>query len=223
MTELADGLRSLWESLASIDAERLRNLELPPLSYDLLQSIALGISLAACAGLRAWLPLLATGVGVRLGFLSLGDSFQFLGSNGALAVFFVATVVEMLGDKIPVVDHALDSLSTFLKPIAGIALAASVLWTVEDPLVALALGLAVGAPSALVPHAAKSTLRGVLNPLTSGLAAPVLSFLEDLLVFGLVALAILLPLFVAALFVLFGLATGRWFFRARAKAEPVAA
>ena len=190
--------------------QRLSHLELPAMSVDLLQSIALGIALAACAGLRAWLPLFAVGLSVRLGVVPLGDSFRFLGSNTALTVFAIATVIELIADKIPVVDHALDALSTFLKPIAGMVLAASVLWTVDDPIVAIALGVMVGAPASLVPHTAKATLRGVLSPITGGLAAPVLSIFEDVIAFGLVALAILAPFVVAAGFVLFVLVTGKF-------------
>lgn len=221
--ELKNGVASLVAQIAAFDWSRLRHLELPPFSYDLLQSLALGIALAACAGLRAWLPMFATGVGVRLGFLSLGDSFKFLGSNTALTVFLIATVIELLADKIPVLDHTLDALSTFLKPVAGIVLAASVLWTVNDPLVALALGLIVGAPSSLLPHAAKATLRGVLSPITGGLAAPVLSVLEDFLAIGLVALAILLPFVVAAAFVLFAIVTGRFVKKRMNSAQPTEA
>jgi hypothetical protein len=153
--------------------------------------------------------LFVVGLSVRFGVLPLGESFRFLGSNAALAVFLIATIVEMIADKIPVVDHALDSLSTFLKPVAGMVLAASVLWTVDDPIVALALGVMVGAPASLLPHTAKATVRGVLSPLTAGLAAPVLSVIEDIIAFGLVAMAILTPLVVAAGVVLFALVTGR--------------
>lgn len=210
-SSLETGLGGFFEMLRNTDwSSRLSHLELPVMSVDLLQSIALGISLAACAGLRAWLPFFAVGLSVRLGVLPLGDSFRFLGSNVALAVFAVATVIEVLADKIPVVDHALDALSTFLKPAAGMVLAASVMWTVDDPIVALALGVMVGAPASLVPHAAKATLRGVLSPITAGLAAPILSVLEDVIAFGLVALAILAPFVVAAGFVLFALVTGKF-------------
>lgn len=199
------------ETLRSTDwSERLRNLELPPLSVDLLQSVALGLALAACAGLRAWLPMFVVGLSARFGVLPLGDSFAFLGSNVALSVFAIATVIEVLGDKIPAVDHALDLLATFLKPVVGVVLAASVLWTVDDPLVALALGLMVGAPAAIVPHAAKAGIRSVVSPITAGLAAPILSVLEDIIAIGLIALAILAPLVVAAGFVLFALVTGRF-------------
>ena len=210
-SSLETGLGGFFEMLRNTDwSSRLSHLELPVMSVDLLQSIALGISLAACAGLRAWLPFFAVGLSVRLGVLPLGDSFRFLGSNVALTVFAVATVIEVLADKIPVVDHALDALSTFLKPAAGMVLAASVMWTVDDPIVALALGVMVGAPASLVPHAAKATLRGMLSPITAGLAAPILSVLEDVIAFGLVALAILAPFVVAAGFVLFALVTGKF-------------
>jgi hypothetical protein len=208
---LQAGLGSFLDMLRNTEwSTRLRHLELPPMSVDLLQSIALGIALAACAGLRAWLPLFAVGLSVRLGVVPLGDSFRFLGSNTALTVFLIATIIEVLADKIPVVDHALDALSTFLKPLAGMLLAASVMWTVDDPIVALALGVMVGAPASMVPHAAKATLRGVLSPITMGLAAPVLSLLEDVIAFGMVALAILAPFVVAAGFILFALVTGKF-------------
>lgn len=165
---------------------------------EVVPSLALGIGLAACAGIRAWLPLLLVGGLARWGVISLAPSFQFISSNRALILFGVATVVEIAGDKIPAVDHALDALSTVLRPAAGALLASSVLWSVSDPLTALALGTAVGAPSALVPHAAKSTLRIASTTFTGGLANPVLSFLEDGAALVLFVLTVLVPVAVAS-------------------------
>src|SRR5574341_928507 len=122
---------------------------------ELLPALAMAIALAAAAGLRAWLPLLAVGALARLGALELGQSFQFLSSDRALVLFGVATAIEVLGDKIPAVDHTLDLIGTPLRPLAGAVLAASVLGTVTDPLTSTVIGIAVGAPSALVPHVAK--------------------------------------------------------------------
>ena len=160
-------------------------------------SLAMGIGLAACAGIRAWLPLLLAGGLARWGVLELGPSFQFISSDRALILFGIATVVEILGDKIPAVDHTLDSISTVLRPVAGSVLAASVLWQVSDPLTALTLGVAVGAPTSLVPHAAKSVLRAASTTLTGGLANPLISVLEDVLAFGLFLLTVLVPVLVA--------------------------
>ena len=108
-------------------------------------------------------------------------------------------MIELVGDKVPVVDHALDVIGTPLRPAAGALLAAAVLGTVSDPLTALALGTAVGAPSALVPHAAKTALRTVSTTLTGGLANPLLSFLEDVVTVVTFVLAILVPVLVVAL------------------------
>lgn len=176
---------------------------------EIVPSLALGIGLAACAGLRAWLPLLLLGGLARWGVVDLSPSFEFVASTRALILFGVATVVEIAGDKIPAVDHALDVLSTVLRPAAGSLLAASVLWQVSDPLTAMALGVAVGAPSALVPHAAKSTLRVVSTTFTGGLANPVLSLVEDAAALVLFALTVVLPVLAAALVVLTGVLIAR--------------
>jgi hypothetical protein len=166
---------------------------------DALSCLALAVALAACAGIRAWLPLFLAGCLSRAGLLKMGASFAFIGSNKALALFALATLIEILGDKVPAVDHTLDALGTVLRPAAGSLLAASVMWKVSDPLAALALGTAVGAPTALVPHAAKSVLRAASTTLTAGLANPALSLLEDLLTLGLFVLAVVVPVLVAAL------------------------
>ena len=168
---------------------------------DLVSSVGLAIGLAACAGLRAWLPLLLAGALARGGFLTLGHSFAFLATNRALILFGVATLVEVVGDKVPAVDHALDMISTVLRPAAGTLLAASVMWEVRDPLTALALGVAVGAPAALVPHAAKTVLRAASTTLTGGLANPFLSVAEDMVTIGMFILSVVVPLLAAALLV----------------------
>src|SRR5438309_10727056 len=168
---------------------------------EVVSSLALAIGLAACAGLRAWLPLLLAGALARAGVLTLGHSFSFLGSNRALILFGAATLIEIVGDKVPAVDHALDMLSTVLRPAAGTLLAASVMWEVRDPLTALALGVAVGAPSALVPHAAKTVLRAASTAMTGGLANPLLSVIEDVVTVGMFLLTVVVPVLAATVLV----------------------
>src|SRR5215468_1366784 len=101
---------------------------------ELLPTLALAIALAACAGLRACLPIFLAGLLARLGWLELGPAFAFLKSDKALIVFGIATTLEFLGDKIPAVDHALDVIGTPLRPAAGALLASSVLGVSMDPL-----------------------------------------------------------------------------------------
>ena len=186
---------------------------------EFLPTLALAIALASSAGLRAWLPLLLAGSLARLGVLDLGPSFQLLSSTKALVLFGVATVIELVGDKIPAVDHALDAIGTVLRPAAGAVLASSVLGTVTDPLAAVVLGTAVGAPSALIPHALKTALRVVSTGVTGGIASPLLSFLEDALTVLVFILAVLLPVLVLALLGLSLFVASRWIRRRRAVAS----
>lgn len=190
----------------------------PGALVEFLPALAMAIALAAAAGLRAWLPLFAAGGLARLGVLDLGASFQFLSSDKALILFGVATAIEVIGDKIPAVDHALDVVGTPLRPLAGALLAASVLGTVADPLLSAVLGIAVGAPSALVPHVAKSALRAASSVATGGLANPALSFVEDALAVVLLILAVLVPLVVVALLVATVVFSARFLRRRRALA-----
>ena len=164
------------------------------------QALALAVALAACAGLRAWLPLLLAGGMARLDMLVLGEKFEFLASDKALLLFLIATLVEVTADKIPALDNVLDALSTVLRPAAGSLLAAAVIGRFADPLTAVALGVAVGAPTSFVPHAFKSVVRATATTLTGGLANPVISVAEDISTFTLVILAVLVPTLVVALF-----------------------
>lgn len=163
----------------------------------LVLQIAAGIALAACAGLRAFLPLFATGIAGRLGWVDLSGSFEWLASTPALVVFGAAVTVELLGDKIPVVDHVLDVLQTFIKPAAGTVLAASML-TSLTPLQATILGIAVGGGSAGFVHLAKAKLRVGASLLTAGLANPLISVAEDVAAFLGTAAAFIVPLLAAA-------------------------
>lgn len=164
-----------------------------------LPALLLAVALSACAGLRAWLPLLMAGGLSRAGVLELGSSFEFISSNYALAVFGLATVTEIAADKIPALDHVLDGISTVMRPAAGTLLAASALGTVSDPLTSWILGALVGTPAALVPHAAKSGLRLASSVFTAGIANPVISILEDVSTVALVIIAVLLPVVVCVL------------------------
>jgi hypothetical protein len=138
----------------------------------------MGIGLAACAGLRAFLPLFLVGVAGRLDWVPLAGPFEWLSSWPALTVFGVAVVTEILADKIPVVDHVLDLIGGLVKPVAGAIVAASV----QDrltPLQLLVVGIVLGGGSAGAVHLAKAKMRLFSSVTTAGLGNPVLSIGED--------------------------------------------
>jgi hypothetical protein len=159
---------------------------------NLLLALATGVGLAAASGLRAFLPLLAVGLAGRHGFLHLHPGMEWLASDPALWSLAAATALELIGDKVPVVDHVLDSIGTIVRPVAAWVATYAVFQGWGTPWAQLlAVGMGVGA---LAVHGAKAHTRLGSTALSLGHANPILSVLEDGIAFALVAAAILLPL-----------------------------
>jgi hypothetical protein len=157
--------------------------------------IMMGVSLAACAGLRAWLPLLCVGLLAKTGYLPLHESFGFLARTDVLVVFGVATALELIGDKIVAVDHFLDAIGIVLRPVAGTLVASSLL-TGIDPAISVMIGLLLGGGTALTVHSGKAAVRTqstLTAPLHLGAGNTALSLGEDAVSLVGISLAILVP------------------------------
>lgn len=160
--------------------------------FGLAVQVAMGFSLAAVTGFRAFLPLLAAGGAARLGLIPLGSAFTWLQSDEALVIFAVATLLEFLGDKIPVIDHVLDTGGMLVKPAAGWLVAAAPLLDL-DVKWATVLALITGSTVAGAIHLTRATVRVASTVSTGGLGNPLISFGEDVLSMLATGLAIFLP------------------------------
>lgn len=157
--------------------------------------VMMGVSLAACAGLRAWLPLLCVGLLAKFGVLPVHPAFEFMARTDVLIIFGIATVLELLGDKIVLVDHFLDSIGTIARPAAG-TLVASSLFTQIDPAVSVLIGLILGGGTALTIHSGKAAARTTAtatSPLHLGAGNTALSIGEDIVSLGGIGLAVWFP------------------------------
>ena len=166
-----------------------------------------GIAVAAACGLRAFLPLLLLGIAARLGWIELRGGADWLAGDVALIALGVATVLEVAGDKVPVVDHALDLVGTALRPVAAWVGAYAVLQSWPTPwaqIAAVVLGTAT-----LGVHALKAKLRIGSSALTLGSANPVVSVIEDGLALGTMVIAVLAPVLAILLPVLLVIALRR--------------
>jgi len=163
----------------------------------ILSQVAMGLSLAACAGLRAFLPMFVVGVGGRLDWIPLTSHFEWLATTPALIVFGAAVVAELVADKVPWLDNVLDLVQSFVKPVAGVVAAAAVLHDLT-PLQGTVLAIVLGAGAAGVVHAGKSTVRLASTAVTGGVANPVLSVAEEGGAWTLALAAIWVPLIAAA-------------------------
>ena len=183
----------------------------------------LGLGLAASSGLNTFLPLLVLALAARMELFGvhLGGSFAWLSSNTALTILAFATFVEIVADKVPSVDHALDVFGTFARPVAGALAAASVFYG-TDPVYAAVLGLIIGAPVALGFHTAKAGARLTSSAGTFGLLNPVLSFLEDMAALVMIFTALLAPWLVPVFVVGFGFVLWKLVKRAKGKLAKTA-
>ncbi|NOT34896.1 MAG: DUF4126 domain-containing protein [Candidatus Eisenbacteria bacterium] len=157
-----------------------------------LLAIASGVVIAATCGLRAFLPLFALGLVARFTALPLHEATGWLRSDVALISLGVATLAEILGDKIPVVDHVLDAVGLAVRPLAAAFGSFALLQGVPEPwsaLIAITLG-----GFALGVQGVKAKARLGSSALTLGTANPLLSFAEDALALLGTALALLAPI-----------------------------
>jgi hypothetical protein len=141
-------------------------------------AVAVGVSLSACAGLRAFLPLLASGLLARTGHFPLHEKLDWLASTPALIALGVATLVEVAADKIPALDHALDVAQTPVRTVSGFLVAMAAFAPLPTWAAAL-LAIVAGATTALSVHAAKATVRAGSTATTAGAANPFVSLVED--------------------------------------------
>ncbi|WP_412752657.1 DUF4126 domain-containing protein [Krasilnikovia sp. M28-CT-15] len=181
-----------------------------------------GTGLAASAGLNAYIPLLTMGLLARFtDVVELPAGWQWLSGGWALVILAVLLAIEVVADKVPVVDHVNDVVQTVVRPAAGgLAFGAGAgaqTATVSDP---GALGsrqwiaIAAGVLIALCVHGVKAASRPVVNATTGGLGAPVVSTVEDVGSAVMSVLAILMPILVLLALVLLA-AGGTWVVRRR--------
>lgn len=162
---------------------------------ELLVSICMGIGLAAACGLRVFLPLVALALGTKLGIVSPGAGWEWIGSTAAVVGLSVAAAVEIAGYSIPWVDHALDALATPMAVVAGAFAALATMGVVSDlpPMVSHGAALLTGGAAAGAVQATSVAARAASTMTTGGVLNPLVSMVENALGAVLSFLAVVLP------------------------------
>ena len=164
----------------------------------IFESIVGGLALAATAGLRLFMPFLFVGAMNRYGGAPTPEMLAWTATDPGFLLLLVATFLEVLSDKIPVVDHVLDVGATFIKPAAGLFLPVALLQDTQ-PMLAWTLGIAAGAPLAFGVHTAKAGTRVASSTATVGAGNPIISTLEDVLAIVILVFTAIAPVLAALL------------------------
>ena len=180
---------------------------------EMLLGVFSAFGLSASAGLNAYIPLLVVGV---IGHyfpntLTLDQPWDLIANPWILILLGVLVIIEMLADKVPAVNHINDAIQTFVRPAAGaLAFAASAKVVTDiNPVLALACGLLVAGSV----HAVKSVaVRPIVTATTGGAGNIPVSIAEDVAATGVSILALILPIVMGVLLIIFFilLAGYRW-------------
>jgi hypothetical protein len=156
---------------------------------------ATAYALSTSAGIRPFLTLALASLAMHFGYLHPAHEFAFVGSDGATVMLASLAVLEFIGEKVPVVDHALHVLHIGIKPVAAAILVGSAAPDVtqgDGTAYTFAL-MGAAALNALGVHAGVATIRGASTATTAGLANPFISLIEDAATVLSTGLALLAP------------------------------
>jgi hypothetical protein len=144
-----------------------------------------------------FVPLLLTGLAARLGYIRLTPGMAWLDSDPALVALATATVLEIGAYYVPWLDHVLDAAATPAAVTAGVIATAAV--TPElPPLLRWTLAIVAGGGAAGMMHAGTALVRLQSSALTLGVGNPVVATGELVGAVILSGLALLVPVFAAA-------------------------
>lgn len=168
---------------------------------EAISGLSAAFGLSGSAGLNAYIPLLMVALASRFPLndplLTLAKPYDLMSSWWVIGILAVLLVVEILADKIPVVDSANDAIQTFVRPVAGAILfagSANVI-TEMSPILSLGAGLLVAGGV----HATKTVARPVVTASTAGTGNWAVSTAEDVTAFFVSLLALVLPIIAAIL------------------------
>ena len=161
-----------------------------------------GFGLATAAGLNAYIPMLLLGLMGRFtSLVNLPTGWSWLENGWVLGIVAVLLAVEIVADKVPALDSINDTVQTFVRPTSGGIVfgsgTAAQTAAISDPAEFARTGqwvpVIIGVVTALAVHLTKTAVRPAANVATAGVAAPVLSTLEDITSVSLTFIAILIP------------------------------
>ncbi len=175
--------------------------------------------LSASAGLNAYIPLLVVALLAKFtNTITLASPWNALESWWTIGVLIVLSIVEIVADKVPAVDHVNDVVQSFIRPTAGAILFAASANAITDvsPVLSLICGLLVAGSV----HATKSFLvRPAVTVATAGVGDPVVSTFEDAFALAVSVLSVVLPVLMVILVFLVIWLIAWWVKKRREKAN----
>ncbi len=158
--------------------------------------------LSASAGLNAYIPLLVISLLSKFtNLITLREPWNVLESWWIIGLLVVLSVIELLADSSPAINHVNDIIQSFVRPAAGAIVFAASAKVITDvhPVLSLGLGLLVAGGV----HAAKAlAVRPAVTAATGGAANLPVAMAEDFTSTVVSILSVVVPVLIACLMVL---------------------
>lgn len=153
------------------------------------------------AGISLYGVAAVLGIAGRLEWV---DAPSLLEQPWVIGLALVLFVVELVVDKIALLDSVWDTAHLVIRPIGGAVICS----TAPDATLPLPVLVLMGGVLALSSHSAKASARALINASPEPVSNVVVSFMEDGLVSALMALAIAYPKVAGVLTIVLAVASG---------------
>ena len=189
---------------------------------EALMGIFTAFGLSASAGLNAYIPLLVVSLLARYtDLIQLKSPWDTLTSPWVIGLLVVLLGIEIFADKVPAVNHVNDALQTFVRPAAGAIVFAASSGVVSEvhPILAMGLGILVAGSIHTVKSAA---VRPMVTATTGGAGNIPVSIAEDVTSATVSILAVVIPVLIAMVVILFTSWVIWWLWRRANRAQTMA-
>jgi len=171
-------------------------------TWQIILSVMAGVGLSAACGFRIFIPPLIIAIAAKAGHVNLGTEFAWMSSDVALVAFGLAAVLEVGAYYIPWLDNALDTIAAPVAVVAGTLTSAAIFGDMS-PWLKWTLAAIAGGGAAGAVQITTTVTRGASTALTGGMGNWVVSTVEGIGAVVTAVLAVVIPILVFSLFVLF--------------------
>jgi hypothetical protein len=168
---------------------------------NLIQILGLALGSAWTSGINLYATVAVLGLLQHYKLAHLPGSLHVLDNWIIIGIALALYVIEFFADKIPYLDTVWDAIHTFIRVPAGAVIAAAATSDVNPAVQIVALLL--GGGLALSTHGTKATIRASANVSPEPVSNWILSIVEDVIAVGAVVLAVLHPIGILVVILIF--------------------
>ncbi|HEY3041074.1 MAG TPA: DUF4126 domain-containing protein [Pyrinomonadaceae bacterium] len=168
---------------------------------NLIQILGLALGSAWTSGINLYATVAVLGLLQHYKLTHLPGSLHVLDNWIIIGIALALYIIEFFADKIPYLDTVWDAIHTFIRVPAGAVIAAAATSDVNPAVQVVAFLL--GGGLALSTHGTKATVRASANASPEPVSNWILSLVEDVIALGAVVLAVLHPIGILVVILIF--------------------